>query len=44
VMYQSGTPGVVHVVVQDHETGRWIDPSRTGGMGGASTMYLPGVS
>lgn len=44
VMYQSGTPGVIHVVVQDHETGRWVDPSRTGGMGGSSSMYLPGVA
>lgn len=44
VLYKSGTPGVVHVVVQDHETGRWLDPSRTGGMGGCSTMYLPGVA
>ena len=44
VMYQSGTPGVVHVVVQDHETGNWVDPSRSGGMGGTSTMYLPEVS
>lgn len=43
VVYQSATPGVVHVVVQDHASGRWIDPSRSGGMAASTTSFLPDV-
>ncbi len=41
VAYKSSTPGVIHVVVEDCATGRWLDPSRSGGMGGSSTAFLP---